>query len=398
MERSNDRILTTHCGRLPNPRSFEELQLAKQGSDQSRVEEAVTAGIAQLLERQSSCGIDVMSDGEFFHGNRLDLVNTRLRGFERRPAKQGEPGWLGAFAPESEDPRFDRFFHEFLPRVGASSDSGASPGGSARMTERTVATGPIEYVGSEAIQRDIEMAKTGLAAVGADHTKIFYPQIGVGWLSHFVWNEYYKSEEEFAFALAEGLRGEYKAVLDAGFILQVDDPSTASRYAMLNPAVEISEYRKLVQMWVAAQNHALEGLPEDRVRYHVCWGSFHYPHTRDIPLAHIIDVVLSVNAGAYLLEGASVNHQLDYLVWEYTKLPDGKILVPGIISHATSNEVEPPELIAHRIVTYARLVGRENVMAGADCGPGGRCHDDVAWAKLESLGRGAALASKTLWG
>jgi 5-methyltetrahydropteroyltriglutamate--homocysteine methyltransferase len=253
-------------------------------------------------------------------------------------------------------------------------------------------------MGSESFAQELEMSKSGLAAAGVDHTQVFYPQLGVGWLSHFTFNEFYKNDEEFAFALAEGMKDPYKAVIDAGFILQIDDPSLVSRFAMLDPRPSFDSYRKLEQMWTAAVNHAISGLPEERIRYHICWGSFHHPHTHDVPFQEIVDLFLSVNAGAYSVEGASVNHELDYQVWENTKLPDGKILIPGVISHATSNEVEPPELVAHRLVTYARLVGRENVIAGTDCGPGGRCQDDVAWAKLESLVRGAELASEVLWG
>lgn len=265
------------------------------------------------------------------------------------------------------------------------------------LEHRFVVSGKIKYVGDESIAHELELAKAALQRVGADHTKVFYPQMGVAWHSHFLWNEYYKDIEGFAFALAEAVRNDYRAVINSGFILQVDDPSVASRYALLNPPLNVDAYRKYAQLWVEAQNYALQGLPVDRVRYHVCWGSFHFPHTHDIPIEHVIDLILSVHAGAYAIEGSSVNHQLDYRIWETARLPEGKILIPGVVGHATSNGVEPPELIAHRIVTYARLVGRENVIAGTDCGLGGRCHDDVVWAKLESLSRGARLASKQLW-
>jgi 5-methyltetrahydropteroyltriglutamate--homocysteine methyltransferase len=236
-----------------------------------------------------------------------------------------------------------------------------------------------------------------LKAAGVDPQDVFYPQFAPAWLGHFLWNEYYEDEEEYVHAIAEAWKGEYDAVVEAGFILQLDDPALADKYYMFNPPLSIEDYRRHTELRIEATNHALRDIPEDRIRYHVCWGSWHYPHTRDIPFAHIVDLFLKPKAQAYSIEASNVRHQVDYKVWEQVELPEGKILIPGVVGHATSNLVEAPEVIAERLLTYARIVGRENVIAGTDCGLGGRCHDDVAWAKLEALAKGAELASRELW-
>ena len=224
-----------------------------------------------------------------------------------------------------------------------------------------------------------------------------FPVLGPGWLGHFVWNECYKTDEEYAYAMAAFFKNDYRAVVDAGFTLQIDDPGLCDSWRMMDPPMSISDYRKRVGLRVEATNWALEGIPEDRVRYHTCWGSWHTPHTTDIPFEHVIDIMLQVKAGAYSVEAADVRHELDWKLWENHRLPEGKTYIPGVIAHKT-NTVEPPELVAERIIRYANLMGRENVIAGVDCGVGGRCYPDIGWAKLKSLTEGAALASKMLWG
>jgi 5-methyltetrahydropteroyltriglutamate--homocysteine methyltransferase len=209
-------------------------------------------------------------------------------------------------------------------------------------------------------------------------------------------NRYYKTQEEFLFAIADALRVEYRAITDAGFILQIDDPGMAENWDAMDPSVSIEEYRAYARLCIDALNHALDGIPEDRVRYHMCWGSWHGPHLTDIPLRDIVDLLLTIRAGAYSLEAGNVRHEHEWKVWRESKLPDGKQLIPGVVSHAT-NVVEHPELVADRIIQYAQLVGRENVMAGTDCGLGGRIHPSLAWAKLQVLVEGAALASRQLW-
>jgi 5-methyltetrahydropteroyltriglutamate--homocysteine methyltransferase len=218
-----------------------------------------------------------------------------------------------------------------------------------------------------------------------------------GWLEHFFYNEYYKTDEEYLFALGEAMHTEYKAIVDAGFILQLDDPGLPDTYDMIIPAPSIEDYRKFAEIRVDAMNHGLRGLPADRIRYHICWGSWHGPHTHDLPLKYVVDLMLKINAEAYSVEAANPQHEHEWKVWRDTKLPEGKILIPGVVSHA-SNVVEHPELVADRIVQYANLVGRENVIAGTDCGMGNRVHRQIGWAKFKALSEGAALATKQLWG
>jgi 5-methyltetrahydropteroyltriglutamate--homocysteine methyltransferase len=210
-------------------------------------------------------------------------------------------------------------------------------------------------------------------------------------------NRYYKSDEEFLHTLGEAMREEYRAIVEAGLVLQLDDPGLPDTWDMANPEPSVAEYRKFASLRIEALNHALRGLPEDRIRYHICWGSWHGPHSTDLPLASIVDLLLTVKAGAYSVEAGNVRHEHEWKVWRDAKLPDGKILIPGVVSHAT-NVLEHPELVADRIVRFAGVVGRENVIAGTDCGLGGRIHASLAWAKLAALSEGAALASKQLWG
>ena len=209
-------------------------------------------------------------------------------------------------------------------------------------------------------------------------------------------NFYYKTEEEFLFACAEAMRHEYKAIIDAGLVLQLDDPSTAESWDQVNPEPTIEAYQKFAMLRVEALNAAIKGLPEDRIRFHLCWGSWHGPHTTDIPMKDIVEVMLAINCRAYSFEAGNVRHEHEWRVWQDVKLPDGKLILPGVVSHAT-NVVEHPELVAERIVRFANEVGRERVIASTDCGLGGRVHADIAWAKLEALAQGAAIASKQLW-
>jgi 5-methyltetrahydropteroyltriglutamate--homocysteine methyltransferase len=261
--------------------------------------------------------------------------------------------------------------------------------------ERMSFTGPISYIGEAQVQADVEMLRAAMAGAGGMH-EAFMCVLAPGWLEHWMYNEYYRSDEEYLFALADAMKHEYKAVIDAGFILQLDDPGLPDTYDMIVPTPSIEDYRKFAEVRVEALNHALKGLPEDRIRYHICWGSWHGPHTHDLPLKHVVDLMLRVTAEAYSVEAANPRHEHEWKVWQDVKLPDGKILIPGVVSHA-SNVVEHPELVADRIVQYAGLVGRENVIASTDCGMGGRVHPQIGWAKLKALVEGAELASKRLW-
>ena len=246
------------------------------------------------------------------------------------------------------------------------------------------------------IKHEIEVVKAGITDAGANLEKIFFPLLSLGWISHFLWNEYYQTHEQFFQALAKLFKGEYEAVVEAGFVLQIDDPSMVTRYGYPNPPLSIEDYRKHAEMRVDALNYALSNIPEEKIRYHACWGSQHSPHTTDLPLKHVIDQMLKVNAGAYSFEASDARHQLDWKVWEEHTLPEGKIFIPGVVAHKTTI-IEPPELVADRILTFAKMVGRENVIAGTDCGLGGRVYPDIAWAKIRSMAEGARLATKQLW-
>ncbi len=400
MERSTDRILTTHAGRLPFPSTFADFVRTRTEGDEEGAAGLIRTGVAELVTKQLERRVDIVSDGEFYKGGFLeyDYYASRFTGIERVERGPDEQLWFGDRAPEILDPQFHNFF-QWVEQAGMFPDAG-----SAVMVERAlpqehrlVITGPLEYLGQDTIKWELEAAKAGLEAAGVKPEDVFYPQFGPGWLGHFLWNGYYATDEEYVYAMAEAWKGEYRAIVDAGFVLQIDDPGLADKYYMFNPPLSIEDYRKQAELRIDATNYALEGIPEERIRYHTCWGSWHYPHTRDIPLEHIIDLMLKVHAQAYSIEAANVRHQLDYRVWEDVRLPEGKILIPGVIAHTTSNLVETPELVADRLITYAKIVGRENVIAGTDCGLGARTHDDVAWAKLQAMADGAELATQALW-
>jgi 5-methyltetrahydropteroyltriglutamate--homocysteine methyltransferase len=262
-----------------------------------------------------------------------------------------------------------------------------------RTTRRPVCTAPIRYTGHAALAADIANLKSAMAAAGAEEG--FMCSVGPG---SFARGEdlHYKTEEEFVFASADAMREEYKAIVDAGLVLQIDDPSLPDNWDLINPEPPLAEFKKFERVRIEALNHALRGLPEERIRYHICWGSWHGPHTTDIPLRDIVDLVLAVNAGGYSVEAGNVRHEHEWRVWQDVKLPEGKVLIPGVVSHAT-NIVEHPQVVADRLVRYARVVGRENVIAGTDCGLGGRIHPQIAWAKLAALAEGARLATRELW-
>ncbi|HET7883737.1 MAG TPA: cobalamin-independent methionine synthase II family protein, partial [Acetobacteraceae bacterium] len=270
-------------------------------------------------------------------------------------------------------------------------DSGITTG--PRAPHWPVCVGPISYIGHDAIARDIANFKAGLAVSGI--TEGFMTAIAPGSACRIA-NAYYKTEADFMFACAAALREEYRAIIDAGLILQLDDPSIAENWDQINPEPTVAEYRRFTMLRVEALNEAIRGLPQDRIRFHLCWGSWHGPHTTDIAMRDIVEVMLAINAGAYSFEAGNVRHEHEWRVWQDVNLPDGKLILPGVVSHAT-NVVEHPELVAERIVRFAKLVGRERVIGATDCGLGGRVHADIAWAKLEALAQGAAIATSQLW-
>jgi len=386
MKRSDHRILTTHAGRLDGPPELTKLSrdvMAGHVADANALRPAVQRGIVDVIRRQAGAGVDVISDGEVgkFGFGSLTYYGRRLSGLTTRPLKPGEAPFMALETNERIE--FAEFYKDlqFLPAP----------------SQRVVCSGAVTYIGQQEIRSDIQLFKSALAEANVATEDAFMCVLAPGWLEHFFYNEHYATDEEYLFALADAIKHEYKAIVDAGFILQIDDPALPDTYDMIVPAPGIDEYRKFATVRIDAVNHALQGIPEDRVRYHICWGSWHGPHTHDLPLKHVIDLMLRVKAGAYSVEAANPRHEHEWKIWKETRLPEGKILIPGVVSHA-SNVVEHPELVADRILLYASLVGRENVIAGTDCGMGMRVHPQIAWAKLKALSEGAALASKELWG
>jgi 5-methyltetrahydropteroyltriglutamate--homocysteine methyltransferase len=387
MKRSTDRILTTHVGSLIRPPRLQELLRARQkaeGVDQAIYDQCLTQSVADVVQEQADTGIDVVSDGEF--GKSISwsqYVLERLSGFERRPFKPGG----NVFQRGADRTRFAEFYAELDAREGVATNLDS------------VCVGPITYTGQKELQRDIDNFKAALKSVNV--AEAFMPVAAPASVIPDRKNEYYKSEEELIRAIGAAMRTEYKMIVDAGFILQLDDARAATTYDRMVPPASFEEYRKWVALHMEVLNDAIQGLPPERIRYHVCWGSWPGPHVSDVPLKDIVDLILSVKVGAYVIEGANPRHEHEWVVWKDVKMPEGRLLIPGVISHAT-NVVEHPELVAERIVRLARLLGRENVIAGTDCGFAQgpfhrRVHPTVMWAKLEAMVEGARLASKELW-
>ena len=387
MKRSTDRILTTHVGSLIRPPLLQEFLRARQKGDpldQRAYAKCLTDSVADVVRRQAEAGVDVISDGEF--GKSISwsqYVLERLSGFERRAVKPG----ANPFQRGADREKFAEFYAELDASEGAAT------------TMDSVCVGPISYTGQAELQRDIDNFKAALKNVQVEEA--FLPVAAPASVIPDRRNEYYKSDEECLHAIGAAMRTEYKMIVDAGFVLQLDDARAAVSYDRMVPPASFEDYRKWVAMHMAVLNRAIEGVPPERIRYHVCWGSWPGPHTTDVPLKDIVDLILSVRVGAYVIEGANPRHEHEWKVWQDVKLPAGKVLIPGVISHAT-NVVEHPELVAQRIVRYAKLLGRENVMAGTDCGFAQgpfyrRVHPSIMWAKLEALAAGARLASKELW-
>ncbi len=399
---SNDRILTTHVGSLPRPNDLVELY--RDNAPDEKLLPRLRSAIADVVRQQARCGIDVVNDGEFGKAMRRAVdfgawwsyIYDRLAGFELRQeeARKGRAAWTFGSKERKE---FAEFYAE---EASAAAQSSASQAGAAQAGTSTArlygltCTSPIKYIGHAAIRRDIE--NLAAAVKGAQVAEAFMTAVSPATLQ-ILPNAYYKSREDYTWALAEAIRDEYKAIVDAGFILQIDDPALVDIYDWwFSAGDDLAGYRKWAEFQVEAVNHALEGIPEDRVRFHICWGSWHGPHKGDVPLKDMADLLIKVKAQAYVIEAGNVRHEHEWKVWKTTKLPEGKLLVPGVVSHAT-NVLEHPELVADRIVRFAQTVGRENVIAGTDCGLGGRVHPQIAWAKLEALSEGARLASKQLW-
>jgi 5-methyltetrahydropteroyltriglutamate--homocysteine methyltransferase len=388
MKRSDNRILTTHVGSLIRPQPLQEFLRAKQAGKpfgKLACEKCLTDSVRTVVRQQAQVGIDVVSDGEF--GKSISWSQyalDRLSGFERRPIKSDA---ANPFTRGADRARFPEFYAELDAREGVVTTADA------------VCVGPITYTGQAELQRDIDNFKAALQGVPVQEA--FLPVAAPASVIPDRKNEYYKSAEELQVAIAQAMQSEYKTIIDAGFLLQLDDARNATTYDRMVPPANFDDYRRWLTFQMELINHAIEGLPVERIRYHVCWGSWPGPHVSDVPLKDIVDLILRVKVGAYVIEGANPRHEHEWKVWKDAKLGAGQVLIPGVISHAT-NVVEHPDLVAERIVRLARIVGRENVIAGTDCGFAQgpflrRVHPSIMWAKLEALSQGARLASQELW-
>jgi len=387
LKRSTERILTTHTGSLARPRELLDLMKARVNDepyDREAYATGVRAAVGESVRRQAECGIDVVTDGEQCKPGFFAYVRERLTGFDAKTPRGGPRAQWAA-----EVAAFPDYYRQYFSR--AMLGAGIAP--------RTplVCTGPVSYKGHEAVRTDIQNLKDALSGVQAE--EVFMPAVAPSGNGS---NEYYRTDEEYLYALAEAMRSEYQAIVDAGFIVQIDDPWLTDIYSQ-DPSLDLAERRKTAEQYIGAINHALRGIPSEKVRFHTCYGINEGPRIHDTPLVDIVDLMLSVRAGAFSFEAANPRHEHEYHVWEDVKLPDGKVLIPGVVTHA-SNIVEHPELIAERIVRYALLVGRENVIAGTDCGFSSQAtydpevHPTVVWAKFQAMASGAELATAQLWG
>ncbi|MEP7243669.1 MAG: cobalamin-independent methionine synthase II family protein [Gammaproteobacteria bacterium] len=384
---TNQRILTTHVGSLIRPPEFVALLREKEkGNAVPGFETALTAAVSKIVQEQAAVGIDVVSDGEFGKGIGWEqYVLERLEGFEDRAISK-DPEERPPIKPWGDLARFAEFYAEYWADQ--------------KLMEREfVCNAPIRYTGFAALHRDINNLKNAIK--GSSVVDGFLPVAAPASAVALSPNEYYKTDEEFIFATAQALREEYKAIIDAGLCVQIDDAHVPFAYDRMVPPATLEDYRRWAMVRIEALNEATKGLPEERMRYHLCWGSWNGPHTGDVPLKAIADLVLKVRVGAYAIEAANPRHEHEWKVWKDVKLPEGRKLIPGVISHAT-NIVEHPELVAERIVRFASVVGRENLMAGTDCGFAQgpfvrRVHPSIMWAKLSALTEGARLATRELW-
>jgi 5-methyltetrahydropteroyltriglutamate--homocysteine methyltransferase len=374
--------------------------------DEAAIDTRLKTAVAEIARRQAATGIDVIDDGEFSKLSFWAYARSRLEGVVARPLKRA-PGAreetffrrAGQTASSTSDrTRFAEFYRDAEGPDGVTVPPSIiqfyMPLGTAHeLPTNHVVEGPIKYKAEE-VRRDI--ANLTQAVDGVEYADAFLPAVAPGMLATRYENEYYKSDEEYYFALADALHEEYTAITDAGFVLQIDDVSLPGRRRLLPGGDGLAKFTKWANLAIDALNQALRGIPPDRVRYHMCWSSMNAPHTDDPPLIDLVDSLLRINAGAYQIEAANARHEHEYHLWEEIHLPEGKILMPGVICHAT-NVIEHPDYVAERILRYANLVGRTNVIAATDCGLRGRVHPQIAWAKLEALVEGARIATAKLW-
>ena len=381
MKYSTDRILTTHAGALPQPPDLKEMhnaQIAGKPVDKDAFGKRVRGAVADIVKKQITCGLDVINDGEVGKSNFSRYARERLSGFSEREVK---PEDLPSTIYARDLTEFSDYFHSRTYHRGGN-------------LRRVFCNAPLKYVGHESLKAEIEDFKASLQ--GQTYEEAFLPAIAPGTIEHWMKNDYYPNDEAYLVAITDAMHEEYKAIVDAGFLLQIDDPDLPDGWQFMSK-MSVPEYRKYAALRVDALNHGLRDIPPDRVRFHTCWGSYHGPHKYDIPLRDIIDLILKVKANTISIEAANPRHEHEWRVWEEAKLPAGKVLVPGVVGHAT-DIVEHPQAIADRLVRYAKIIGRENVMAGTDCGLGPRVGSpQICWAKFEAMAEGARLASKELW-
>jgi 5-methyltetrahydropteroyltriglutamate--homocysteine methyltransferase len=378
MTQRGRRILTTHVGSLPYPELLDQ-SAADDGEQLSRLVEGV-------VRKQREIGLDVINEGEYTKGGDwLSFVESRFSGFEERPRPPDEVPLILQGKDRAEFAAFYRY----------ATERGSlfyTPGEQIR-TRRPywVCVGPVAYSGQSELAREIQLVKD---AAGQDD--VFLTTTAPASLEVYRRNEFYATEEDYLAAIGEAMRVEYQAIVQAGLILQVDDAWLPALWDRIGLQMGLEAFRKRCMIRVEVLNDALRGIPQERVRYHLCWGSWHGPHAYDLELRYITDILLHVHAGAYLIEAANARHEHEWQVWESVRLPPNKVLVPGVVTHST-DVVEHPDLVAQRLQRFAGVVGQEQLMAGADCGFGGRSHPQIAWAKLKSLVEGAASASQLLW-
>jgi 5-methyltetrahydropteroyltriglutamate--homocysteine methyltransferase len=383
MIHSRERILTTHVGSLPRPTDLLDMMKAKLSGaayEAAAYDARLRTAVAECVRQQAQCGLDVLTDGEMSKPGFFVYVNERLDGFEPRPGK-------GPALFAAERAAFPEYYEDYFKR--------AMLGGSVAPIAPMFCIGPVRYKGEAALRKDLDNLRSALS--GVPHVEAFVPSVAPSGVGQ---NDYYKTDEEYLFAVAEALAIEYRAIVDAGFLVQIDDPFLADVF--VEPGLDDQQKRRKAQTYVEAVNHALRGIPAERVRFHTCYGINEGPRIHEAALSDLVDYMLGIAAGAYSFEAANCRHEHEYHLWEKVKLPDGKMIIPGVITHA-SNIVEHPELIAERIVRFAKLVGRENVMPAADCGFSSQAsyrtevHPKVIWAKFAALAEGARIATKQLW-
>jgi 5-methyltetrahydropteroyltriglutamate--homocysteine methyltransferase len=393
MKRSDEKILVSHAGRLsPENPEFRAIEQRKSRGEDIPDEiylPLLETAIKEMIQHQVDLGVDVLSDGEAGRFNTFAKYGKRIDGIIYRECRPDEVG-AAVF-----DSRERKAFPEFYE---AADKQRYKEGAPTNNQMRMVAVDAMKAKDIDIVKGEIARFRKILTEMDLNDRDAFFPMMSPGWLHHFIWDEHYNDEEEFLFALAEVMRPEYEAIAEAGFILQLDGPDLPDKWATLVPNITLEEYRKKAKMRVDATNHAIRNIPEEKIRYHLCWGSWNGPHVDDIPFRDVVDLMLEIKAQAYSFEAGNVRHEHEWKIWQDVKLPEGKILIPGVVSHRT-NSIEHPEVVAARLENFASCVGRENVIAGTDCGMGGgRMLHEIGWAKIEAMVEGSALASRHLWG